>query len=64
MEDRVAAGKPGLTRASDLLRGLTCPIRHYPHGISIRTEKFVPKIVDEGKITIAIRMMNKMKLLL
>jgi hypothetical protein len=33
-------------------------------GISIRTEKFIPKIVDESKVAIAICMVNKMKLLL
>jgi len=50
-------------RASDLVRELPC-LSIIRIGISIRTQKSVPKIVDDGEIAVGMSMMNKMELLL
>ena len=65
-DDSVAAENPGLTAgASDLVCG-NCHacLNIIRIGIPVGTQESVPKIVDEGKIAVAICMMNKMELLL
>jgi hypothetical protein len=59
--DCVAAGNPGFPVR---VYGLVRDFRHIRIGISVSTQKSVPKIIDDGKIAIGMFMMNKMELLL